>query len=205
MLVAANKNLLRIHNKNKFDLIEDEITSTVFGPLRYFQAEEVWKFFESLLKPNLKEIKLWPKKVEPLTVDFKFWPTLKKLDTKKTPDLIIEFSSNGKLIIQLIIEVKWGKNGCQSSTQESTKAPSQLAEQWGHLKCEKRKRSIHIYLAWSKSKLKKEFDHMFDPKKGLEFSKFDFSKKEWQKRLVGMTWGEMVYYIQCREGEELFV
>jgi hypothetical protein len=197
LLIAAKKGKLRIHF-NKYDkLVEDEITSTIFGPLRYLSAAEVWDLFEALIKPNLEKKEFWPNPKENLNVEFNFWPTLLKYeDEEREPDIIIRFQNGKDLLLNLVLEVKWGERSRQSSEQKSTGAPSQLAEQWRQISVKERRCSLHIYLGWDKGKIAREFDHMFDTENGLNFRELKFSQKAWQERLVSITWGEMTHMIQ---------
>jgi len=197
LLIAAKKGKLRIHFKEHGKLVEDEITSTIFGPLRYFSATEVWDLFENLIRPNLEKKDFWPSSKENLNMKFNFWPKIWKYEDKeKEPDIIIRFQNGNDLLLNLVVEVKWGKGSRQSSIQNSTDVPSQLAEQWRRISVKERKHTLHIYLVWDKEKMTQEFDTMFDPKKGLNFREFKFSKKDWHDRLLCITWGEVTYTIQ---------
>lgn len=197
MLIAAKKGKLRIHFNSYDKLIEDEITSTIFGPLRYFSATEVYDFLKNLGKSKLEKKELWPSPNDNLRVEFDFWPKILSSDNgEKEPDIIIRFKNGNDVLLCLVFEVKWGKGSCQSSIQESTGAPSQLAEQWHRISENERKHSLHVYLAWDKEKISQEFVRMFDLENGLNFRELKFSKKTWRDRLLGITWGEVAYTLQ---------
>ena len=100
MLIAAYKNKLKIHRHHKVKLVEDEFTSTIFGPLLYFKAKDVFYFFESLILPKFKNKDIWHgyySKIE--GVDVNFWPSLiSKRGSKTEPDLLIQFFSNKAVV-----------------------------------------------------------------------------------------------------------
>lgn len=111
---------------------EDEITSTVFGPLDYFPVNEQWEFFRFLFQTcNLKSDIL--PSGDPEHCEFKFW------DRRQIePDLVVrfEFPDQKKLIV--LIEVKW---------ESDLSGSDQLRKQWyEYLGEEEHKNAIHIFL-----------------------------------------------------------
>ena len=87
---------------------EDIITSTIFGPLRYFEAKEIYFFITSIagIKTNLIDDSNLQ-----IKANIDFWPS--KIDTFNNklrscePDIVFNFVVNGKNEIY-IFELKWG-------------------------------------------------------------------------------------------------
>lgn len=111
---------------------EDEITSTFFGPLDFMSIDNVWRFWQTLLRiagkvdvldetiPQSIHLKLWPKrKIEPdglLTME---WP-------------------NGKQLI-IVIEIKW---------HAPLSGDRQLHKQWlTFLTEDERQNAYHLFIA----------------------------------------------------------
>ena len=102
---------------------EDEITSTVFGMLQYFDSREVYSFFCQLLHIPMKST------IEDITHQFSFWESKthksrqnSTQDKKTEPDVIVRFQINKTEQVTFILELKWGKN--------SHFLPDQLERQW---------------------------------------------------------------------------
>jgi len=97
MLTAA------IHKKLKREthLWEDEVTSCVFGEMRYLPAADVWHFFNRLFSSEKRTAVGWPD-FEPDRAEFHFWRR-----GKVEPDLAIDFYRQGLHQASLLIEVKW--------------------------------------------------------------------------------------------------
>ena len=102
---------------------EDEITSTVFGMLQYFDSREVYSFFCQLLHIPMKSA------IEDITHQFSFWESKthksrqnSAQDKKTEPDVIVRFQINKTEEVTFILELKWGKN--------SHFLPDQLERQW---------------------------------------------------------------------------
>ncbi|MHB8762645.1 MAG: hypothetical protein ACYC6J_09760 [Coriobacteriia bacterium] len=116
-------------------LHEDEITSTVFGPLRYFPAQEIFSIFRDLL--DLPE----GAGSEPVEeVVFDFWPNLATDGGRVEPDLLIQFVGPKGPGLSVLVEVKWD-TGRSSACQ--------LVAQWRQLLAspsQKGGRQVHVYL-----------------------------------------------------------
>ena len=102
---------------------EDEITSTVFGMLQYFDSREVYSFFCQLLHIPMKST------IDEITHRFSFWENKTHKwrqqttqDKKTEPDVIVRFQINKTEEVTFILELKWGKN--------SHFLPDQLERQW---------------------------------------------------------------------------
>lgn len=106
------------HKKLRAALSEDEITSSIFGPMRYFDSRKVFLFFYHLIDSskiynskrkaeNDEIIPPGPKPtipVENIKCEMHFWP---RLSNDKEPDLIIDFFRGEVLIWTFLIEIKW--------------------------------------------------------------------------------------------------
>ncbi|WP_334321039.1 hypothetical protein [Gilliamella apicola] len=87
---------------------EDIITSTIFGPLRYFEAKEIYFFITSIagIKTNLIDDSNLQ-----IKANIDFWPS--KIDTfnnerrRTEPDIVFNFDVNDKNETY-IFELKWG-------------------------------------------------------------------------------------------------
>jgi hypothetical protein len=128
MLTAAQNHKL----KRTPRLLEDEVTSIVFGSLRLVNdPAATWDFIRKLLEnapSDFRPEKLLPQ-VDPSTlcVDFRFWPRLAPASgggegiCYVEPDLIIEFKNGSGRLMNVLFEFKWGA-GLQP--------PCELVRQW---------------------------------------------------------------------------
>lgn len=126
MLIAPPRSRAKIQNFS-----EDEITSTVFGPLRFVSPQQAWKTVcaAGLVKDEIKD----KFKAPPECHSVEFWkyyenPTVSSKSTWKrgAPDALFCFDfTEAKLWLSL--EVKW-KAGLSSKDQNGF--GTQLAHQW---------------------------------------------------------------------------
>ena len=108
---------------------EDEITSTVIGPLDFLLPEEVHRFWHTVL-----EHKILPSD-SPSSTCIKFWPKNNKIE----PDARVDFhwSNNDRCI--LLIELKW---------HAPLSGNDQLHQQWKqYLQADERKNALHVFIA----------------------------------------------------------
>lgn len=121
MLVAAQKNKLTRSRADSFR--EDEVTSCIFESLESLPIKEIQSVFEKLAsdaKLISGEEKLFER--NPDEAIFNFWPTWRSEEQKKVePDLVLEFKENGKIVLRIIMEIKWNSN---------IFPPCQLVWQW---------------------------------------------------------------------------
>lgn len=87
---------------------EDEITSTIFGVMKYLDSRSVYRFFRLLSNQDV------PINIQCVTHKIIFWNRKKhkwgnKLLRTTEPDLLVSFCVDGKEETY-IIEVKWGDN-----------------------------------------------------------------------------------------------
>lgn len=187
MLIAAARNKLTSHKKTRF--VEDEITSTIFGPLTYFSSSEIWYFFETLIKYMLVDENLWPvRSSKQINVKFFFWPLMKTTNGEKIePDVLVKFRVKKATILTILVEVKWD---CLQSSQD------QLAKQWDAIDSFERENCFHLYLVRRLKEAECEIKRMFERNSGVDLSKFRFNKRIWQQRLFCMSWEQLMYIAQ---------
>lgn len=123
------------------NIIEDEVTSCVFGPLRFMEPKHAWA--SGLVLLGLQdEFPVF----EPTRVDVKFWPRFKKDDEQghfAEPDVHIVAWVDRKVVATILVEVKW----------YASLGDNQLLDQWrlisvdGHEREELRSCSRHIFLS----------------------------------------------------------
>jgi hypothetical protein len=167
MLFAAK------HRKDRNrNLIEDEITSCILGPLSYMPIKDVWTLFRAWL-PYKKE--MWPTDI-PTSVKFSFWPNLKD-EGRIEPDLLVRFSCNGDPILNVLFEIKW---------TSPISGKDELAKQWEALSNEEKQNTFHVYLVKDTGRGNREVDQSLN-----EFPKGP-QKKLWQNRLVCIGWRSLL-------------
>jgi hypothetical protein len=89
---------------------EDVITSTILGPLRYWDAARVWDVLQCLIGPSDHEFPTRPD--GPIDVDVRFWPRAAVGTGYCEPDLVVDLfvktpDTNKILVARIIVEVKW--------------------------------------------------------------------------------------------------
>ena len=175
MLIAALKN----QDRNINCLCEDEITSSVFGPLSFMQVEDVWALFNAWL-PIPDE--LLPG-TQPTKVSFAFWPNLlKDIGGLIEPDLVCRFKNDkDEHLLTIMIEVKWNAGS----------GDNQLIKQWGALPDMEKEKAIHVYLVKKTAAGKKEIE------KSLATEVF-FLKKQWRERLFCVGWRSLIETIKFK-------
>ncbi|MCX5831362.1 MAG: hypothetical protein NT140_05675 [Deltaproteobacteria bacterium] len=171
MLIAATKHKLRL---KKTGLIEDEVTSTIFGPIVDMPGGAAWNIIKGLSKASgiSKEL-LSDSPVD--KVEANFWPDFYKnvLDEYRIhviPDVYFHFSFQDGTSCNVLLEVKWGQAlgpRCELVRQWTTRPRS--AEEW-----------IHLYLATWEGRGKSERDNSIEIlRKGCdEFSLKCYSPNE---------------------------
>ena len=110
-----------IQNKRRgTKLSEDELTSCIFGPLRYMEPAQAWKACQMLCGPSDGDQGSDP---EPTHVRVRIWPRFPRNDRKGRyvePDAQILAWNGDALLGTILVEVKW-----ESGLQEN-----QLLDQW---------------------------------------------------------------------------
>lgn len=121
-------------------LYEDEVTSTVFGPLAFMPSNIAWGILNSLFP--FQDISL---DMERLSHSVRFWPRYSYEGGSVSPDIEISFAIANVVVRQLAIEVKWQSG----ASNPSGKIGEQLARQvlaLRHGSGRLSSRTDHIYL-----------------------------------------------------------
>lgn len=134
---ASKPNKLRLE---KGSLCEDEITSTVFGPLAYMSIENAWIIMRKIVEAADIATGL-PQSTEVDNFNPEFWPKHKndQLLGERSyvePDMVFRFHFRDGSTFNVLIEVKWGavlNPRCELIRQWLTRPVND--ERW-----------IHIYL-----------------------------------------------------------
>jgi hypothetical protein len=118
---------------------EDEITSTIFGPLAMFPAADSIAFWRELLRAKRSDF--FPHG-EPVSARYKFWARFQSTKADRTsvePDLLVEYEWHDKQRRNLLVEIKWNAG---------LSGESQLENQWiACLDVAERSSSLHFFIA----------------------------------------------------------
>ena len=118
---------------------EDEITSTVLGPLDFMAPADVHRFWRSVLVAA-EHAEFLPNE-SPERVDFKFWPPIKTTNNSSfiEPDMVVRMRwSDGRYRI-LLIELKW---------RAPLSGADQLHRQWQFcLDAPEKAQALHLFIA----------------------------------------------------------
>lgn len=99
---------------------EDEITSTLFGPLEFMTPSDVWSIAKILLGDAA------PKEVDPKEFKLEFWNKLKtENENYIEPDAELIFFQDRKPIVAILLELKW--NAFEGKDKDGK---YQLDKQW---------------------------------------------------------------------------
>jgi len=115
-----------IHNKKARKggnawILEDNITSSFFGPLQFLNVDESWLILKEIFDISLNG--------SPDLIQFEFWPRI----VTKEPDMMIYLSKNGDKVKTILLEVKWQSG--QSAKNSNGESPKhQLEEQYAAYK-----------------------------------------------------------------------
>jgi len=96
--------------------LEDNITSTFFGPLRFMSFDESWYVLKQIFNISLDH--------EPDQIALDFWPRFKL----REPDMMIYLSKNDSRIKTILLEVKW------EASQSGSEEEHQLKQQYNAYK-----------------------------------------------------------------------
>jgi hypothetical protein len=176
----------RSHPKVK-KFVEDEVTTTVFGPLRFMSSLEAWDavVYAGLIK---KDHTLAATAVRDHSIKFFHSfnnPNPRKVDWKrKSPDVVFhfDFGDGGKL--WLVLEVKW--NAKQSSHDNDGKG-AQLAYQWIAIKPEAQREGARVRQAYLTLR-RSDADAALDQAKQPTVDGYDYFEWREQAKPVAVTW-----------------
>ena len=158
-----------IGKKRRSDkLFEDELTSCVFGPLRYMEPGKAWEaclmVFELSGCMNLSQ--------KPTHVCVHFWPNFPRTDEeglRVEPDIHIVAWSGNTLLRTILIETKWN----------SPLGQSQLLDQWRFITAD----------GMSGSEVRDHSTHAFVSKRPLRDAD-SIKKQRKSAKEEGMGWGD---------------
>lgn len=175
-------------------VFEDEMTSCVFGPLRFMEAGQTWAC--CLLLGGFQE------KFSddtPTRVDVRFWPKFPKDGSQSRyvePDVHVLAWRDDDLIGTIVVETKWG----------SSLGDRQLVDQWRFIAAEKygpdvlRTRSCHAFLS----------DRPIRDTASIEDQKEIANAKgiPWGDRLIVRSWHQVAARLEecggCTEAVEVW-
>lgn len=119
---------------------EDEITSTIFGPLDFISPSDHWDLWKRVLQNHGSNDLTGPMPADfigtfsPTASTLEFWPKKEKIE----PDLVIRFSDNCGKTRSLLIELKW---------DAPTSGDDQLQKQWLYYHHREHDSSMHLFIA----------------------------------------------------------
>lgn len=112
---------------------EDEITSTLFGPLEFMTPLDVWFIAEKILGEDKLPTE------SPTKFELNFWRTL---ENGKEPDAELIFYANNNPILAILFELKWG-----ASEGVDKEGKYQLDTQWEAFRKLHRCDAYHLFIA----------------------------------------------------------
>jgi len=118
---------------------EDEITSTVLGPLEFMGVEDGFQFWQSVIKNSGTAFSL--PETPPSQIRYEFWPRRQASDNsgRIEPDLLVTLRWPDGLSRWLLVELKW---------RAPLSGQDQLHRQWlNFLNAEERANALHIFIA----------------------------------------------------------
>lgn len=132
-----------LDKKTKFDRAEDEkhireedeITSTILGPLDFLNNEDSYKFWKAVIGLNRRDVSLPALPNEaPISGNVTFWPK-----NKVEPDAFFEYRWKDGRRINFLLEIKWNA---------PLSGEDQLSRQWSDfLTPSQQSDSIHIFIS----------------------------------------------------------
>ena len=133
-----------ISRKGRGKIWEDEVTSCVFGPLRFFDPQQAWEICLGLFGDRVRQcIPLSAADVK--EVDVGFWPRFTTESGYVEPDMRIVAKGHNGSVNTILVEVKWG----------ARLGDNQLLRQWRWLPLPNennynanmlRQQTVHVFL-----------------------------------------------------------
>jgi hypothetical protein len=194
MLIAwIRKSRMRAKN---FAFTEDEITSTVFGPIKFMDSRDAWRAVceAGLVSttplrdavPRRHFVDFWPPFLNPGRPRFDEWH-------HESPDVLFRFEFDNAQELWLILEVKWNE---PQTSHDNEGRNTQLAHQW--LAVTKSDRANDV-----RAKGKLDFKHTYLTKNFSEARSgivetadctaqgFDSDRKTWIANALPLTWADL--------------
>ena len=181
----------------KYERLEDLLTSNVFGCLKYIPYKDGLHLIleNSVDEGNKKPTIL----ADNFKVTYRFWPQMKEDDYCKgcEPDVLVTFSTEGKIVMQLLIEAKYlSEKSSEANTEK--KCNDQLAKEWENLSKLTSVNGAEPLLLYITNEL-------YYPKKNIDDSIKEFTDK-WKRTDKEQTWKKPmhVYWISWKELPKIF-
>ena len=170
-----------VSGKGRGKIWEDEVTSCVFGSLRFLDPQQAWKICLGLFGDQVRQcVQLSDKDVK--EVDIRLWPKFRKENGYVEPDVHIVAKGHDGSVSTILVEVKW----------EDRLGVDQLLRQWCWLSlpCEEtpdadrlRKQSMHVFLYKGRFVDREVFERQKQTKK--------WGKDAERQRLVAISWHDL--------------
>ena len=181
-------------------LTEDEITSTIFNPLKFMASHDAWQAF---CEAGLISQPPLPPNSIPKRHFVDFWPTFKNPDPgepgfddwyRESPDVLFRFEFEGAQELWLILEVKWN---APASGQDDEGRNTQLAHQWIAVTGSDQANSVRAKgnLIIKHTYLTKNFSDAWKGKADTQMCaarNFDRSQRnQWAANFLPLTWADL--------------
>ena len=151
-----------IHKKSRDRMLfEDEITSCIFGPLRFMTPSMAWRYL-CVLFGDPEQLRC----IEPTRVDVELWPQWHTADGGRVePDVYITALREEDTVATIIVEVKQVDRMKRSPSIDRDALSHQLSKQWGSPDFCLTDHSLHVFLGHDlldedKSAIQKLHEHM---------------------------------------------
>ena len=176
-----------ISGKRRVAIWEDEVTSCVFGSLRFLEPQQAWRICVGLFGDRVGQCIQLP--VDDVTkVDVRLWPHFKTRSRFIEPDVHIVARGHDGSVATILVEVKWG----------SPLRDDQLLQQWRWLSLSDqetpgtktlRKQTMHVFLYRGRFKDRESFECQKETAKVKEIG-----WGENGERLVAISWHDLARY-----------
>ena len=183
-----------ISGKRRVAIWEDEVTSCVFGSLRFLEPQQAWRICVGLFGDRVGQCIELP--VEKVTkVDVRLWPHFKTPSRFIEPDVHIVARGHDGLVATILVEVKW----------DAPLRDDQLLQQWRWLSVPDqeelaiktlRNQTMHVFL----------YRGRFTDRENFECQKEKANEKkigwgEHGERLVAISWHDLARYAADLNGK----
>jgi len=167
-------------------MVEDVVTSCIFGPLTYIKdhpgSNDFYSLFAKLLPHKLQSTP----NVAIKSMRLELWPKPGDVHGRRPePDVLVSFfNENNEICLAIMIEVKWG---AQQFNYDEIDGRYELSEQWACLPDYLREKAYHVYLVIDKRKAAIEIDKM-QLKHDEWFPYEGVNKEDWRNRFQVIGW-----------------
>ena len=153
---------------------EDEIVSTIMGPLEFMSVEDCWTILRQFARLDISE--------RPSGCEIQFWPSRSALGTSRIePDMLVTFQWPGARVQHVLFEFKWAS---------PLSGDHQLQNQWiKFLTAEERHNACHVFIGLD-AYLAEEAKYRHDVWKDCGH----------ENRLIASSWKEFVGQLKDLRG-----